>query len=82
MLGLFKQMLGSANERALKKLGPEVKRVNSLEAQIKNLSDEQLKAKTANSERNSIMVLRSQTFSTKRSLSAEKPRGAYLSVTV
>ena len=46
MLGLFNKMLGSANERALKKLGPEVKRVNSLEAQIKNLSDEQLKAKT------------------------------------
>ena len=39
--------MGSANERSLKKLQPDVVAVNALEGSIKGLSDAQLQAKTA-----------------------------------
>ncbi len=48
MLGqLLTKVLGSQNERDLKKLRPGVAQVNEFESRIKTLSDEQLKAKTA-----------------------------------
>ena len=40
------KIFGSANERLLKKLWPVVEEINALEPQIKQLSDEQLRAKT------------------------------------
>ena len=47
MLGqLLTKVLGSQNDRDLKKLRPRVAEVNAFEAHIKTLSDEQLKAKT------------------------------------
>ena len=47
MLGFLEKVFGTANERALKKLTPEVGRVSALEAKIKALSDDQLRGKTA-----------------------------------
>ena len=47
MLGLIKKVLGSANERALKKLQPDVAAVNALESKIKGLTDGQLQGMTA-----------------------------------
>ncbi len=43
---LLTKVFGSANERLLKKLWPTVAEINSLEPEIKQLSDEQLRAKT------------------------------------
>lgn len=40
------KIFGSANERLLKKIVPLIARINALEAEIKPLSDEQLRAKT------------------------------------
>jgi preprotein translocase subunit SecA len=40
------KVFGSANERLLKKLRPVAARINALEPEIKQLSDEQLRAKT------------------------------------
>ncbi|MSO61300.1 MAG: preprotein translocase subunit SecA, partial [Acidobacteria bacterium] len=48
MLGqLLTKVLGSQNDRDLKKLRPRVAEVNEFEARTKTLSDDQLKAKTA-----------------------------------
>ncbi|MEY4634621.1 MAG: hypothetical protein RJA55_419 [Acidobacteriota bacterium] len=48
MLGqLLTKVLGSQNDRDLKKLRPRVAEVNDFEARIKALSDDQLKGKTA-----------------------------------
>src|SRR5262249_30655167 len=40
------KVFGSANERLLKKIWPVVARINSLEPEIKRLSDDELRAKT------------------------------------
>ncbi|WP_134703673.1 preprotein translocase subunit SecA [Ammoniphilus sp. YIM 78166] len=47
MLGLMKKLFGSSDERELKKLYKRVETINGLEPQIQQLTDEQLKAKTA-----------------------------------
>ena len=48
MLGtLLAKVIGTQNERELKRLRPLVDQVNALEASIKGLSDDQLRAKTA-----------------------------------
>ena len=48
MLGtLLAKVIGTQNERELKRLRPVVGRVNALEASIQPLSDEELRAKTA-----------------------------------
>ncbi|HTL02736.1 MAG TPA: DEAD/DEAH box helicase, partial [Vicinamibacterales bacterium] len=48
MLGtLLAKVIGTQNERELKKLRPIVDQVNALEPALKQLSDEQLRAKTA-----------------------------------
>src|SRR5437868_5103722 len=44
---VFTKIFGSANERLLKKLWPIVAEINALEPEIKRLSDEQLRGKTA-----------------------------------
>ncbi len=44
---LIKKFIGSKNERELKKMWPIVEKINTLETSISQLSDEQLKAKTA-----------------------------------
>jgi len=47
MIGsMMKKILGSKNERDLKRLQPQIDRVNQLEAEFEALSDEQLAAKT------------------------------------
>ncbi|MBA55758.1 MAG: preprotein translocase subunit SecA [Pseudomonadales bacterium] len=47
MLGpLFRKILGSKNDRELKRMGKLVVQINSLEETIQSLSDDQLKAKT------------------------------------
>ena len=44
---LIRKVIGSKNERELKRLWPIVTKINSLEPQIQTLSDEALRAKTA-----------------------------------
>ena len=47
MLGpLFRKILGSKNDRELKRMGKLVAQINALEEEIQGLSDEELKAKT------------------------------------
>lgn len=47
MLGyLVKKIIGSKNDRDIKKMQPLVTRINELEAELQTLSDEQLRAKT------------------------------------
>ena len=46
MLGLVQKIIGSRNERFIKKVSKTVQKINSLEPGFKKLSDEQLKAKT------------------------------------
>lgn len=48
MLGkLLTKVFGSKNDRTLKNLGKVVTKINALEADYEKLSDEELKAKTA-----------------------------------
>jgi len=44
---ILKKILGSKNQRELRRLAPIVRRVNELDEQIKSLSDDELRAKTA-----------------------------------
>jgi len=44
---LLAKVFGTSNERAVKRLLPEVASINALEQEIHALSDEQLRAKTA-----------------------------------
>ncbi|MBU2178618.1 MAG: hypothetical protein KJ930_04210, partial [Gammaproteobacteria bacterium] len=44
---LFTKLIGSRNDRYLKKLQKTVEQINNMEGQFAALSDEQLKAKTA-----------------------------------
>src|SRR5947199_1572889 len=44
---ILKKILGSKNQRELKRLMPMVRRVNDFDEQFKSLSDEELRAKTA-----------------------------------
>jgi len=43
---ILKKIIGTKNERELKRIQPLVEKINSLEQEYKALSDEQLKAKT------------------------------------
>ncbi len=43
---LIAKVFGTSNEREIKRLGPMVERINGLEPEIQQLSDEQLRAKT------------------------------------
>src|SRR5450755_4779188 len=44
---LIAKVFGTSNEREIKRIVPLVERINALEPETKQLSDEQLKAKTA-----------------------------------
>ena len=44
---ILKKILGSKNQRELKRLTPTVRRINELDEQFKSLSDDALRAKTA-----------------------------------
>src|SRR5438552_14504915 len=44
---ILKKILGSKNQREVKRMAPAVHRINELEAQFQNLSDDELRAKTA-----------------------------------
>src|SRR5271169_1206356 len=44
---LFKKLIPSKNEREIRKLGPLVQKINALEEQLKTLSDDALREKTA-----------------------------------
>src|SRR3954469_11301636 len=44
---ILKKILGSKNQRELKRLGPVVRQINELDEQFKSLSDDELRAKTA-----------------------------------
>jgi preprotein translocase subunit SecA len=46
MFGILKKVIGSKNDRELKKLNPLIQQINQLESEIKKLTDEQLQAKT------------------------------------
>ncbi|NIA19010.1 MAG: preprotein translocase subunit SecA, partial [Xanthomonadaceae bacterium] len=46
MFGIVKKVIGSKNDRELKKLNPLIQQINQLESEIKKLTDEQLRAKT------------------------------------
>ena len=48
MIGyIFKKIIGSKNDRELKKLWPAVRQINELEAGLQKLSDDELRQKTA-----------------------------------
>jgi preprotein translocase subunit SecA len=47
MLGLVKKIFGSKNDRELKRIRPLIARINETEGQVSPLSDDQLRAKTA-----------------------------------
>ncbi|WP_415893583.1 preprotein translocase subunit SecA [Neptuniibacter sp. PT8_73] len=47
LTGLFKKVFGSKNDRELKRMGKIVKAINALEVDLEKLTDEELKAKTA-----------------------------------
>jgi preprotein translocase subunit SecA len=44
---ILKKILGSKNQREIKRLMPTVRRINELDEQLKGLSDDELQAKTA-----------------------------------
>src|ERR1051325_5370398 len=44
---ILKKILGSKNQRELKRLAPIVRRINEFDEQLKSLSDDELRAKTA-----------------------------------
>ena len=44
---ILKKILGSKNQRELRRLAPNVRRINELDEQFKSLSDDELRAKTA-----------------------------------
>ena len=46
MFGIFKKIIGTANDRAVKKLQPAVGRINELEDKVSKYTDAQLQAKT------------------------------------
>ena len=43
---VFAKVFGTSNEREVKRLMPQVEQINALEPAMKQLSDEQLRAKT------------------------------------
>jgi preprotein translocase subunit SecA len=47
MFDIIKKILGTPHERAVRRMRPMVKKINALEPQIEKLSDDKLKAKTA-----------------------------------
>ena len=49
---IARKIFGSRNDRLLKKLGKAVTAINALEPEYEQLSDEQLKAKTAEFKQN------------------------------
>jgi preprotein translocase subunit SecA len=46
-MSIFKKIFGSKNEREIRRLIPRVQAINALESKIKALSDDELRAKTA-----------------------------------
>src|SRR5204863_5773259 len=46
MIGLIKKIVGTKNEREIKRIRPIVERIAELEAELAKLSDAELKAKT------------------------------------
>lgn len=46
MMNILKKIFGTKHEREMKKIQPVIDKINSLESQMKSLSDDQLKAKT------------------------------------
>jgi len=48
MIGaIFKKLVGSKNDREVKRLGPQVTKINEIEAGLQSLSDDDLRKKTA-----------------------------------
>lgn len=47
MLNILKSLFGTKNDRELRKIAPILTKINTLEAKMQNLSDSDLKAKTA-----------------------------------
>ena len=43
---ILKKILGSKNQRELKRLMPTVRQINEFDEQLKSLSDDELRAKT------------------------------------
>ncbi len=47
MIGVIKAILGSKNDREVKRLWPRVKEINEIETRLQKLTDDELRAKTA-----------------------------------
>src|ERR1043166_5393926 len=47
MFWMFKKIFGTKNQREVRRLRPIVERINAIEADYQKLSDDQLRAKTA-----------------------------------
>ena len=46
MFSILTKIFGTANDRIIKRLQKEINKINSFENSLKNLTDEELKAKT------------------------------------
>ncbi|HEX9880299.1 MAG TPA: preprotein translocase subunit SecA, partial [Candidatus Binatia bacterium] len=46
MIGLIKKIVGTKNDRELKRIRPTVERINALEPSLEKLTDAELRAKT------------------------------------
>ena len=74
---LLAKVIGTANERELKRLQPFVAEINAKEPQIEQLTDEQLRAKTAEfRERAGRRSGRSTTCCPRHSPSCARPAAA------
>ena len=67
MLGaLARRLFGTANDRYVKSLGPLVEQINDHEAELEQLSDEALRAKTAEFKQRIAEAHREQMLNCKR----------------
>ena len=77
MIGqLLAKVIGTQNEREIKRLRPRVAEINALEPAIQALTDEQLRGKTDEFRERSPTARRSTTSCLKRSPSSAKLAGA------
>ena len=59
---VLKKIIGSKNDRELKKILPIIQSINQLEPKIRLLSDRELQAKLLNSKKNYLRELLLMTF--------------------
>jgi preprotein translocase subunit SecA len=69
----MRKIFGTSHERAVRRCRPKVDAINALEAEMKKLSDAELKARPPSSRRSSTTAPRSTTSSSPRSPCAARP---------